>query len=325
MFKKAIIEAFHWSMKWYFGSFAVAIATFFFFQKTLDFTTWRSIRYGLAIFTITFIVRAFIQYIQKIDDLEQTVNKKQEKIDVFEKSNSKSDLIKKYNYYGEVLIALKDIFSQINKIKRNENVTKKDISNQLIKLSNRLKSVFEKRFNNNYSISIKVILKEKDIPISENSEIITLIRDEESYFERRDNAKNNNKHIIKDNTCFSEILKNIESPNKAYFFSNNLPKSNNYCNSSEKDYGTMQKNLEEKEKLKYWTLPYKSELVVPISPISYNTNERKNHFFGYLCVDCNEIEGFHKKYDVHNLLGLADGISDLLEQWLILKIKENGE
>ena len=69
----------------------------------------------------------------------------------------------------------------------------------------------------------------------------------------------------------------------------------------------------------------KSEIVVPISPISYNSNARKNHFFGYLCVDCNEKDAFHKKYDVHNLLGLADGISDLLEQWLIIKHKENDE
>ena len=318
-------EAFKWSIKWYFGSSSAAIGTFFFFEKYLDFERFRSIRYAIAMFALVFIIRAFIQYIQKIDELEKIVNRKQEKIEYFENSKAKDDLIKKHNYYGEVLIALKDIFSQINKIKRNSETTKKDISDQLIRVSNRLKSIFEKRLNKTYSVSIKVILKEPNVPITENSEIITLIRDEESYYERRDNASNGNKHTIKENTCFSQILKNIEYPNKSFFFSNDLVSSSNYCNSSEKDYGAMPKNVDNKKKEEYWTLPYKSEIVVPISPISYNSNARKNHFFGYLCVDCNEKDAFHKKYDVHNLLGLADGISDLLEQWLIIKHKENDE
>jgi|GEM_PF-2523118 len=318
-----MIEAFHWSAKWYLGSFAATIATFFFFQKTFGFTIVRSIRYGVAIFVVTFIIRAFMQYINKIDALEKTVNQKQEKLEYFENSRAKDDLIKKHNYYGEVLIALKDIFSQINKTKRSELTTKKDISDQLIRVSNRLKSIFEKRLNKTYSVSIKVILKEKGVPISENSEITTLIRDEESYFSRRDNASNGNKHTIKENTCFNEILKNIEYPSKSFFFSNNLINSSDYCNSSVKDYGTVPKDLDGKEKEEYWTLPYKSEIVVPISPISYKSNERKNHFYGYLCVDCDETDAFHKKYDTHNLLGLADGISDLLEQWLKLKFIED--
>ncbi len=323
MFKRALTEAFHWSLKWYFGSSSTAIGTFFFFEKYLEFTRFRSIRYAVGMFLLVFIIRAFIQYILKIDELEKTVNQKQQKLEILQNSTVKSDLIKKHNYYGEVLISLKDIFSQINKLKRNKNTTKKDISDQLIRVSNRLKSIFEKRLNKTYSVSIKVILKEKNIPISENSEIITLIRDEESYFDRRDNSRNGNKHIIKENTCFNEILKNIESPNKSYFFSNNLVNSTNYSNSSVKDYGSVPPDIDDKDKNKYWTLPYKSEIVVPISPILFKSDERKNLFFGYLCVDCNEIDGFHKRYDVHNLLGLADGMSDLLEQWLQIKINED--
>lgn len=325
MFRKAITEAFKWSLKWYFGSFSATAGTFFFFEKYLEFERLRSLRYAIAMFVLMFIIRAFIQYILKIDELEKIVTQKQKRIDIIENSNAKQDLIKKYNYYGEVLIALKDIFSQINKIKRSPDTTKKDISNQLIRVSNRLKSIFEKRLNKNYSVSIKVILKDEDLPINDSSEVTTLIRDEESYFERRDNAGNGNKHLIKENTCFKEILKNIEYPNKSFFFSNNLVNLENYCNSSVKDYGVMPKNIEDKKRDEYWTLPYKSEIVVPISPISYTSNERKNHFYGYLCVDCNETDGFHKKYDVHNLLGIADGVSDLLEQWLIIKHKENDQ
>lgn len=318
-------EAFKWSLKWYFGSFSATIATFFFFEKYLEFDRFRSIRYAVAMFALVFIARAIIQYIMKIDELEKIVNQKQEKLDYFENSHAKNDLIKKYNYYGEVLIALKDIFSQINKIKRNPNTQKKDISNQLIRTSNRIKSIFEKRLNKTYSVSIKVIVKENGVTITENSEITTLIRDEESYFERKDHASNGNKHTIKENTCFNEILKNIEYPNKSYFFSNNLINLVDYCNSSVKDYGTIPKDIDDQTRENYWTLPYKSEIVVPISPISYSSNTRKNHFFGYLCIDCNERDGFHKKYDVHNLLGLADGISDLLDKWLTLKHEENEE
>lgn len=325
MFKKAISEAFKWSLKWYFGSFSATVGTFFFFEKYLEFDRWRSLRYAIAMFGLVFMVRAFIQYVLKIDELEKVVNQKQKKLDYFENSQAKDDLIKKYNYYGEVLIALKEIFSQINKIKRNPSTTKKDISDQLIRTANRLKSLFEKRLNKTYSVSIKVIIKEKDIQISENSEITTLIRDEESYFQRKDHASNGSKHTIKENTCFNEILKNIEYPNKALFFSNNLVNLSDYHNSSVKDYGRMPRDIDDKTKEDYWTLPYKSEIVVPISPISFTSDTRKNHFFGYLCVDCDEINGFHKKYDMHNLLGVADGLSDLLEQWLTLKYKENEE
>lgn len=326
MFRKAIFEAFQWNYKFYLSSFSSSVGTFFFFEREFQFTTFRSLRYGIAIFAFSFIIRTIYNYIIKVDALEKVINEKDKTIEIIENSQSKYDLIRKHNYYGEVLIAMKDIFSQINKLKRNQDISKKDITDQLVRVSNRVKSIFEKRLNYNYSVSIKVIIKENDIPISENSEVETIIRDEASYFQRKDNVKNGHKHFIKDNTCYSEVMNNIEFPSKSFFISNNLVGLLGYINSSSKDYGNIPIDIENDKKEEYWTLPYKSEIVVPISPILHNSEKRKNHFYGFLCVDCDEKDAFHKKYDTSNLIGIADGLSDLLNIWVTIKNKEqNGQ
>lgn len=43
MFKRGLKEAFEWSFKWYLGSFSTTVATFFFFEKYLEYDRTRSI------------------------------------------------------------------------------------------------------------------------------------------------------------------------------------------------------------------------------------------------------------------------------------------
>ena len=60
-----------------------------------------------------------------------------------------------------------------------------------------------------------------------------------------------------------------------------------------------------------WKLPYYSEIVVPIIPLE-NKNQDKYKILGFICVDSNKINCFTEKYDTAILLGVADGIYDII-------------
>ena len=316
MFKRVIVKAIKWNFKWYLGSFASTIATFFLMFSHFDYEFLRSIKYGGTILVISVLAKIIYEYIREIDKLEKKVEEKEAKIDILDTSQTKRDLIKKHNFYGEVLIHLRDNFSQINKLKRLDSLNeRKEVSRCLINLCNKLKYLFEKRLNHNYSVSIKLLELYDDGTIDESSKLVTIVRDEKSYFERKDNKNKGNNHTIQENSCFNEIFNNIESASAAYYFCNDLIANLQYKNSSFKDYGSIPATNNRIEREKFWTLPYKSEVVVPISPFLSHSAERKATFFGYLCIDCDGVDSFHKKYDVRMLLGIGDGIYDLLKKY----------
>ncbi|MDD2411792.1 MAG: hypothetical protein PHR79_02635 [Bacteroidales bacterium] len=312
MFKRTIKEAFRWSTKWYFGSITTSAGTFFLMEKYFEFERLRSIKYGVTIFIFTFLIKVIIQYLKEIDKLESKIDIKDEKIDTLNTRQNKQELVKNYNYYGETILLLKDSFSYIHKVRRGDNITPEQLSKVFIGVCNKLKHIFEKRLDYTYSVCIKV-LTENGGELNEYVEIKTLCRDENSYFNRK-NCKQV-VHKIVDNTCFNEILYNIDMPNKAFYLNNNLPNDKYYKNSSFLNYGTVPEQADSIERQKFWTLPYKSEIVVPIAPTLNSDNDRKKEFYGYLCVDCDEENGFHKKYDSGMIQGVADGLSDLIKIW----------
>jgi len=310
MFKRTIHEAFKWSLKWYFGSISTSVMTFFLMEKYFEFERARSIKYGVFIFLFTFLIRVLIQYITEIDKLEDKITEKNNQLDLYNTKPKKDELIKSYNYYGETLILLKDSFSYVHKIRRQDNINNEQVIKALVSVSNKLKHIFEKRFDYTYSVSVKLLPKDNN-DVSENVEVVTICRDEDSYL-RRKNC-NSVTHKIFENTCFNEILYNIDMVDKSFYFNNNLPVDKYYKNSSFKHYGKLPESATDSDRQRLWPLPYKSEIVVPIAPTLHSGNSRAKYFFGYLCVDCNEENAFHKKYDVGMIQGVADGLSDLLK------------
>jgi hypothetical protein len=311
MFFRALTDAFKWSAKWYFGSFSTAIATFFFFEKYLEFDLSHSIKYGLGVFVLSFIFKAIIQYIKLIDELEQKITQRDEKIEILNTKKEKKKQLTSTNFYGEAIIILKDVFSKFHFLRKIEVVENKDLMVALIFLCNNIKELFEKRFKNNYSVSIKVLANNVDLNnVTAYAELVTLCRDESSY--KRRSQPQGIVHNIFENTCFTEIFHNIDDPNKSHYINNDLPEDKYYKNTSFNIYGALPENTNTDERRKSWTLPYRSELVVPITPIEPNNIDRKKQFLGYLCVDCNEEDAFHSKYDVSLLKGVADGIFDII-------------
>jgi hypothetical protein len=311
MLKKAINDALKWSSKWFFGSVSSSFAIFMICKSAFDFTILRSIKYGVALLILVLLIKIIIQYITEIEKLNIAVTEKDDKIDLLNTTQKKNDLITKFNYYGEVILLLKDSFNFIHKTRRNPDLSSKELTTVLISTSNKLKHIFEKRLDFEYSVSIKVITNEDNI--TDEANLKTLCRDESSHYARKNNSTIT--HNIKENTCFNEIFQNIDNASKSFFISNNLPILKLYKNSSFKQYGTVHEDCNDEDRRKYWTLPYRSEIVVPIATFADNENLNKKDLYGFLCVDCKEENAFHKKYDVGMLQGVADGLSDLLKLW----------
>lgn len=313
MFKKAITEAFQWSLKWYIGSFSTAIATFFFFEKYLEFERYRSYRYGAALFFATFIARAFIQYISKIDELEKQVNQKDEQLEILNTKKEKKKLLTANNFYGEAIIILKDIFAKIHYARKDNKIDKDELTKILMFLCNKLKELFEKRLNHNYSVCIKVLGPEVNLTeINPQTQVSTLCRDFKSWKSR--SQPQTVKHNIFENSCFLDIFHNIANVSKAHYLNNDLTEDRYYKNTSFQIYGEIPEEVTTiEERKKHWRLPYKSELVVPITPLEIDEDQRKHNFLGYLCVDCSDEEAFHSKYDTQMLKGVADGIYDIIK------------
>ena len=313
MFNKAITDAFQWSSKWYFGSFSTAIATFYFFEKYLEFDTFRSFRYGIAIFIVSFLVKALWQYIKYIDELESKLVQKEVQIDNLQTKKERQKQLSANNFYGDAIITLKDSFSKIHYLRKQQNVQPEAIITIMVSFCNQLKAMFEKRYKYTYSVCIKGLVFVEGTGLSE-TEIVTICRDENSYRKRSQPATV--KHKISDNTCYFEVLSRIESTESSFYSNNDLPEDKYYKNSSFKIWGELPNDLGVDERREKWTLPYKSEIVVPISPLVCENNSRNQEFLGYLCVDCDTEYAFHRKYDVEMLQGIADGIYDILKNHL---------
>jgi hypothetical protein len=310
MFKRTIVDAFKWSTKWYLGSFGGAVSTFLFFKNYLEFEIFRSLRYGFAMFLITFVIRVIVKYITKIDELED----KLQQTNINTKSKVPDRKTKAYNYYGEAIIILKDVFAKVHGLRKAEQLDDKQLITTLVYLCNQTKQIFEKRHNNrNYVFSVSIKVFSENNSLSDRLEVKTLCRDFSSHEER--SKRKIHPHTIRDNTCFFEIFNVIGDPKQSHYFSNSLPSESNYQNSSFNVYKPLLPTIKTiEDKRKHWTLPYKSEIVVPISPLLTFEEDRKKQFIGYLCVDCNNENAFHEKYDIEMLKGIADGIFDIIEK-----------
>lgn len=313
MFKKSVTEAFEWSFKFYLGSFSTAIATFFFFEKYLEFARDRSIRYGIGMALLTFIARAIYQYLKRIDELETLVNKQDNQLEFLTSKKEKKKLLTANYFYGDAIIILKDIFANIHSIRKEEKISNDELTEALVLLCNKLKELFEKRFNHNYSVCIKVLGPEVNLDlINPETQVSTLIRDFKSYKSR--SQPHVIKHNIFSNTCYLEIFYNLSDVGKAHYLNNSLVSDARYRNTSFQVYGELPEDCEStEERRKHWKLPYKSELVVPITPLGIDSSKRMYNFLGYLCVDCDEEDAFHPKYDTQMIKGVADGIFDIIK------------
>ncbi len=177
-------------------------------------------------------------------------------------------------------------------------------------MCNNLSRAFQVITGTMCSATVKILLWDED---EGDMYAHALARDEVGKRVRAMNDKLDRvKHYVKKNTCFTELIKCIETTKEDYFLRNNLPRENakkTYRNTSFDTYGEIDKGIF--VRLRRWPLPYKSTLVVPIAPNS--PQERtENNLLGFLCIDSESRYAFSKDYDVDLATGVADSLYNFL-------------
>jgi hypothetical protein len=146
------------------------------------------------------------------------------------------------------------------------------------------------------------------------------LRDKNSSYKNRKSGKSDKtKHWLNENSDFEFIYSNFDNDNidTTFYFRTKLPIKRDYKNSR-----LCKQTWPPKIKLsllnnvirrKYWPLPYRSTIVVPIVPLVANKQNQKA-IRGFLCIDSPENIAFNKDVDVEILKGISDGLYNKIDK-----------
>jgi hypothetical protein len=286
VFKNFCIDFFSGKLwKWLTGSLGAAVALFFIGKNGFGLSVFKSILLGICLLAIVFITN-FIYY------LFTNIHRK--------------------NAYAEAIVFLKEGFAGINKLKRENSNDSEEIMRTMVALCNNIKSVFDKLTKVDCSVSIKI--PKINQPISGDAVVENICRDFNHYLVRNTDAYKKQEHRVSGNTAYQVILNSVLNGDRSRFFylNNNVPKTKDYQTTSRAAYPN-------------GVLPYKSELVYPILPIhppqvdATQNSKPKYEIWGFLCIDCNDVNKFNERYHVPLIEGVADGVFDV-----IMRINKSG-
>lgn len=240
--------------------------------------------------------------------------------------------LQKLANYSDAIPILNNGFAKIHDLIRKNNgnfeaSSREEKYNAFVHLCTTLSSTFLKITGKKCSVCIKVFEQGSE-PTTVDDKLLkmsTLCRDSESNNKTRNFSKPV-EHYVAWNTDFFQIFKSIGTPDGEIFFHNKLPLLNDYWNTSfpvydeNLTYKGPSKSLSENDRIKYWRLPYKSTMVVPICPHSGSVAVLED-VIGFLCVDSFDMEAFDKDNNYNILTGVADGISYPLFCWMKMGFK----
>lgn len=278
MFKLFLFDFFTGKLwKWLFGGVGGLLGIFLIGKNFLSLNIFYSLILGVGIFIAIFFV-AFLRYVM--------IN------------------THRRNPYGDAIVLLKDGFARINELKRTSSTDPEQIMNALVQMCDSLKAVFDRLTKTNCSISIKLPLR--DEPISNNATVENICRDYQHYLLRNTDEYKKLIHYVNGNTPYRIIINRVLNGNRKefYYLNNDVPGTIDYESTSKPAYIQ-------------GVLPYKSELVYPILPMSEpkeKTEEGKMKYeiWGFLCIDCPKKHRFNNGYHVQIVEGVADGLFDVI-------------
>jgi len=229
----------------------------------------------------------------------------------------------KHNPYGDAIISLNEAFCRVHAARRKEGlVNRADMMLTLTYLCGELQDIFDRRTKVACSLCIKVATD--DSIVQRDTNMVTLVRDPRSQRQpKRQKVDNDDdtKHPVFENTCFFDIFDDLGKRDGKVFFHDNLPSFLDYQNTSfdvKGMGGRLPPSLTDvKARDNAWMLPYKSVIVVPISPLHYKHNKDAPLIYGFLCLDSPEPNTFNETYDVAILQGVADGMFDLIHKFAL--------
>lgn len=249
-----------------------------------------SVLYGLVIYVFCFIV--FLNYRLVIN---------------FAHLNYQ---LGKNNIYGEAIKYMNAAFAIIHELHRKNTKNSNEVLLYLTAFCTQVQSFFEKKAQADCSVSIKLMVYEQN-GAEEKLEVITLCRDQKNIG-RRDHKDHSIKHYVHTNTCFSKIVELLPRKEGRYYLNNDLIADSGYENSNSQYYGKLPEGNNREYRENSWPLPFKSQLVAPVMPIG---ESEKQHIRGFFCVDCAECNAFNEAYDPDLLLGIADGLFNILKKY----------
>lgn len=174
---------------------------------------------------------------------------------------------------------------------------------------NRMAEAFSKITGVKCSACIKVVFRDSKAVAEEGRKpfVATLCRDDSSSPREQHTGT---LHYVHLNTDFAQLFGYDGRP-RTYFFCNDLRRIRGYKNTSFDAHGGPPKRCElwgrKIPLLNYmfarftWNLPYRSTIVVPVSP-EPGTN---NRIVGYLCIDSASTRKFSRNEDVELMSGIA--------------------
>jgi hypothetical protein len=313
-----IKAAFAKSRTYFFGSIAATLVTFFGLKNYFEWTYIYSIAGGIGIFLSVNLLLLLPIAISMLSAKQNEIDALNGQLAGQRKANSlKADrktqsVLTAKNYFGDVLIDMKQIFSGIYLLRRKPQFSEQEVIDMLRVICNVVKQRLETRGKGYvYSVSIKVLANRFD-KLSTNARLETLIRDDASNNRRKKHESV--EHHIRTNTCFLEIFNNLKGKkDKLYYLNQDLVSDITYRNSSHEAYAGWSDKFNKTQRKKEWPLPYRSELVLAIYPGVRSSSEENLPMLGYLCIDCSLENKFHPEYDVECFQGLAEGIYPIME------------
>lgn|GEM_PF-5079593 len=297
------------------------VLTYLTFFKSMGMTALISVLLGLLCLVLFFSHRYFYLYgqqeitqdaVKKLDEEKTELDKNLSNItkhfinsmDTLNNCFDGINTIRTRRFNSDLTSLIQEIASLKNIQEYQPNLKPSTELNHLFivtleQMSNHLKTIFEKNKGNKYSVSIKLPVH-SSASLTADSRVMNVARDSVSDLHRDTYVYKNTYHTISGNTCFNNIFQNIKDiEENLYYINNNIPASN--------DYKTTSKPCYENKKL-----PYDSELVVAITSIPLE-NEEAINVLGFLCIDCNSINGFDEDLDPVMMRWVADGINDVVE------------
>lgn len=217
--------------------------------------------------------------------------------------------------WANTIVDLATAYSCIHELERQGlQLTEEKVALALSEFCNQIKTIFDRKTHSDCCVSIKVPIANYNATDHwECIHVKNIARDQAHLSERDTIGYKLAHHTIIGNTAFSKVVALImsECKNRNVYLNNDID--------SDSNYQTTSLIADDRN-----TIPYKSELVVPIIPSRYdNLNSIK--FGGFLCIDSNKKNVFDdKRYDIPMTKGLADGLYSLTQTLIQIREQANG-
>jgi hypothetical protein len=278
-------------------------------------------KYYIVFFGLSLLVLIFINLYLTIKINNQKTQWLSEKEQLMSTHSIEKKVLERSARYADVIPTLNRAFCTLDETLRNKETTKKDFLTAFDVYCTKLAVAFKHITGKDCGVCIKVNNNPPESEINKNNPVFSYI----SFDLSRDNLvegreyKDEILHEYKKNTDFDKIFKNINTDKGKYFFSNNLLTLPLYNNTSferyEFPYTGFPPNTSYEEKTKNWPLKYQSTIVAPICP-SIADHRKKEKLLGFLCVDSNFTDIFNEAQDTELLIGCADGMWNVLYEFL---------